>query len=504
MSNELKNQSSWGKGKRVITGLNVGIMVLVAFGIFVAVNYISSRYYFHRDCTFSQEHTLSDKTKQILEKVDALDDSVKIYTLFADPELLLDSQARNKINDLREEYKVYSKNLVFENINPFFESARIKALEKELQELQYDFSINVFDMIFIYQKRIKIVPLSETYKAKPAGFYGPPTEMESFLGEEVIAGAILNIIQSRKTVVYFVEGHGEPALDDFREGYTELDNLIKRENMVIKKINLLGLNKLPADCDILVLAGPQKKVSLEEQNLLNVFLAQGGKVLIALDPMVSSDLEKFLKKWGVRADNNILVDMKNSVNLRGVPVVGFIKTNKYGRNHPILKKMTPEIMTVFPTVRSVEPVPSPGAGLTAVSLVSSLSTAWGETDFDGISRGETPRYQPGRDKKGPVSLAVAVTKRLSDGQEARLVVFGDSEWLRNNYIMIFPRVDLFMNSLRWLARQESLISIEPKKPEDRSIAMHEGKKELILKLVCFLLPVLSVMMGIAVWFIRRK
>ncbi|MCK5578303.1 MAG: hypothetical protein KAI63_02145, partial [Planctomycetes bacterium] len=103
-----------------------------------------------------------------------------------------------------------------------------------------------------------------------------------------------------------------------------------------------------------------------------------------------------------------------------------------------------------------------------------------------------------------VSLAVAVTKRLSDGQEARLVVFGDSEWLRNNYIMIFPRVDLFMNSLRWLARQESLISIEPKKPEDRSIAMHEGKKELILKLVCFLLPVLSVMMGIAVWFIRRK
>ena len=47
--------------------------------------------------------------------------------------------------------------------------------------------------------------------------------------------------------------------------------------------------------------------------------------------------------------------------------------------------------------------------------------------------------------------------------EGRLVVVGDSDWANNRYLGNFYNEDLFLNIVSWLAGEEELISIRPRR-----------------------------------------
>ena len=87
------------------------------------------------------------------------------------------------------------------------------------------------------------------------------------------------------------------------------------------------------------------------------------------------------------------------------------------------------------------------------------------------------------DKKGPVSIAAAVTapcRRTRPSRaprptrrrpETRVVVIGDSDFAANATLGIQGNSDLFMNTIGWLSQQENLISIRPKEADDRRITL---------------------------------
>ena len=94
------------------------------------------------------------------------------------------------------------------------------------------------------------------------------------------------------------------------------------------------------------------------------------------------------------------------------------------------------------------------------------------------------------DKQGPVSIAVAVSaagtratqrKEAEDAEqsrETRVAAIGDSDFAANAALGIQGNRDLFMNTVNWLAQQESLIAIRPKDAADRRLTMtadHDGR-----------------------------
>jgi ABC-type uncharacterized transport system involved in gliding motility auxiliary subunit len=108
------------------------------------------------------------------------------------------------------------------------------------------------------------------------------------------------------------------------------------------------------------------------------------------------------------------------------------------------------------------------------------------------------------DAKGPFSLAVAATKDLSDNKKARLVVFGDSDFASNNAFGLQGNGNLFLNTISWLAQDESFISIRPKNPEDRRLTMTEAQGRLVSYVMLLFLPVGVLVAGVSVWMKRRK
>src|SRR6185295_3137046 len=108
------------------------------------------------------------------------------------------------------------------------------------------------------------------------------------------------------------------------------------------------------------------------------------------------------------------------------------------------------------------------------------------------------------DLKGPVSLAVAATKDLADSKKARLVVVGDSDFASNSVFGLQGNGNLFLNTVSWLAQDESFISIRPKNPEDRRLTMTEAQGRLVSFVMLLFLPVGVLITGISVWMKRRK
>ena len=87
--------------------------------------------------------------------------------------------------------------------------------------------------------------------------------------------------------------------------------------------------------------------------------------------------------------------------------------------------------------------------------------------------------------------------------EARLAVFGDSDFASNSAVGIQGNRDLALNTINWLAQQENLIAIRPREPEDRRITLTADQQARVYWLSLLLLPGFIAGAGIYTWWGRR-
>jgi ABC-type uncharacterized transport system involved in gliding motility auxiliary subunit len=80
---------------------------------------------------------------------------------------------------------------------------------------------------------------------------------------------------------------------------------------------------------------------------------------------------------------------------------------------------------------------------------------------------------------------------------------GSSGWAANRFLDFNGNGDLALNAVNWLASDEDLISIRPKPQEDRRITMTKSQFNYVLATSQFVLPLIVVVAGVAVWWKRR-
>ena len=95
-----------------------------------------------------------------------------------------------------------------------------------------------------------------------------------------------------------------------------------------------------------------------------------------------------------------------------------------------------------------------GRALNGAALLLSSTGLWNE-----VGGSTSPRFDPNLDVRGPFIVGVATSWRgLEAVRPARLVVIGDSDFLRNGALDVNPNNALFaINVVRWLASQDELL-----------------------------------------------
>jgi ABC-type uncharacterized transport system involved in gliding motility auxiliary subunit len=133
-------------------------------------------------------------------------------------------------------------------------------------------------------------------------------------------------------------------------------------------------------------------------------------------------------------------------------------------------------------------------------LIESSAQSWGEADLASNKVG----FDEKTDVRGPITIAAVITKDAPEGKKTRLIVFGDSDFAMNANFGNQGNGNLFVNTVKWLARDENFISIKTKSPSDRALTMTETGGRTVSIILMFLFPAAVLVAGIFVWSKRRK
>ena len=465
-----------GLGRRSARfGINSAASVLFFIGILAFVNYLGAQHVKRVDTTSEKIYSLSDESTKVAQQINQ---DLHIRAFYPGGEYA----PAKEVLDL---FKTKNPRISYEFIDP----DKQPAVAQRYQVTQYGELQNPMSGEAVRYGTLVLEMGDKTERIE---------KQSEGLHEEDITNALLKLVKGEKKTIYFTQGHGEKNIDDSeRSGYSTAKAGLEKENYVIKTVNLAEQAKVPDDASVVVMAGPKTDPFPNEMDSLDAYLNKGGSVYVMVDPSPAPSLSDFMKKWSIDVGNNIVLDASGLGRLFGAgPEIPLVTTYA---NHKITSGMK-GVMTFFPLARSVKPAMNPPAGLSVETLFSSSERSWGETN---MKSGEA-KFDEATDLKGPVSLAVAATKDAANNKKARLVVFGDSDFASNSTYGLQGNGNLFLNTVSWLAQDESFISIRPKNPDDRRLTMTEAQGRLVSYVMLLLLPAGVLITGISVWTKRRK
>ena len=486
------------RGRRFVIGLNVLASLLLAGLVVAMLNYMSYRHHARWDLSSSDYYRLSDKTLGLLS---ALDAEVKVIVFF--------QRSHELYNDVRSVLKEYDYaaakarklKLSIEFVDPDRDLARVREL-KQKYDLK-DMNLIVFESA--NRRRYVEVKSIVDYDYALTGQQTIKKTAAGFRAEELFSSAIQSVTQATWPVVYFLAGHGERDLDDTKpSGYSDLARVMRRDNIEVRPLLLAEQRGIPKDCSAVVVAGPDRRISDAETTLLAKYLERNGRLFFLIDPAVTTGFEKTLETWGVKVQPEVAA---GGPTLTGRELV----VAAYG-DHPITRNLR-KIVTMFYMPRVIEPVAAPAAEgaadkPTVSVLASNTVQGWAEVDLTE----NPPRFTPGVDRAGPVSVAVAAEKggRVVglevEIKPTRLVVLGDSYFVANGAISsgVGGNVDFFMSALNWLVERETLMGIAPKVPGVLRLDMNQKQKRVAYLTIVGLPAAGVALIGLLVWFRRRR
>lgn len=272
-------------------------------------------------------------------------------------------------------------------------------------------------------------------------------------------------------------------------------------------------------------------------------LKSGGSAMVIFAPQVDN-MDDVMKEYGiqVRSDAVAVHEMvKTSDGRQGDAIEEALRypfvfdIRDYG-DHMITRPLRSLASWLVPTL-SVKPLDSKPAGVqvTPIIPIPAEPKSWGETDLQALQELNNFKFDEGTDVAGPIFGGAVAEKELpattqpttaAAGNPAatkrisRLVVIAspmfafdryinepDVDMLRRGLIVSrFPaNLELFSNSVFWLANMESMIAISPAAMEVARIEpMSDGAlKAWRLGGLLIGLPGLVVLAGAMVYFARR-
>jgi ABC-type uncharacterized transport system involved in gliding motility auxiliary subunit len=458
-------------------GAGAAVMALLALGIVVAANAISIRHHVRWDLTEDKRNSVSPQTVQILKTLKAPVNAIAFFRS--------DTPGKKKAEDLLTQYATYSGGKFTWRLE---DTDRAPALARQ-------YGVESYGTVVL--------------EGGPAGQIR--TEKVLDAEEEKLTNAIVKITRSGKRVIYVMKGHGEREIGSTdRAGLSQAKEEMEKANYEVKELFLARDPKIPDDAAIVIVPSPKTDLFPQELAALDAYIAKAGKVFFMAGPFQAPTTVKYLTKYGIAVDEDVVIELNPIGQLFGVgplvPVVGQYEP------HAITKDMG-GVMTLFPLTRSVAPAKALPKGVQASPLAQTSRQSWGETDRNVFQTGKaTPDPN---EKTGPLSVALVATvdaqpdpKAEGDAArkapKARIVVVGTADFASNQFLGAQGNRDFFLNVVSWLAEEEDLISIRAKDPKQNPVVLTAGQSNLVLGLPLLVLPGAVLLCGIVVIMQRRR
>ena len=460
-------------------GASAAVMILLALGIAVFANALSSRHSTRWDFTENRRNTLSPQTVQVLKTLKTPVEAIAFFRT--------DTPGKRTAEDLLAQYASHSGGKF---------TWRLEDTDKA-PGLAREYGVESYGTVVL----------------KGGGPAGPRTEKVLDAEEEKLTNALVKVTRAEKRVVYVLKGHGERELGNSeRAGFSQARDEMNKANYEVKELLLAQQTAVPEDAAVIIVPGPKTDLFPQEIAALDAYIARGGKVFFMATPFQAEGLRAYLEKYGIVLDDDVVIELNPLGQLFGTgPLVPIV--SQYDQ-HPITKDLS-GVMTLFPLTRSMDAAKTPPKGATIQPLAKTSAQSWGETDKSVFTKGEA-KPDPG-EKRGPLAVAIVATvdadakpEARAEGAEpkkpakARIVVVGTADFASNQFLGAQGNRDFFLNVVSWLAEEEDLLSVRPKDTKQNPIVLTSAQSNLVLWLPLAILPGAVVLCGVMVMARRRS
>jgi ABC-type uncharacterized transport system involved in gliding motility auxiliary subunit len=471
----LRERMSSGEARRAGRyGSSAIVGTVVAIAILGMLGFLANRYHKKFDWTESGVHTLSDQSQKVLA---GLETDVDVVALVAK----VDSEP---VRAVLEKYADLSPRFKVEYADPNVRPGLLEEYGITPDELG--------------KGLVRIAIGGDSVKL---------TEID----EEKITNAMVKLTRTGQKIVYFLDGHGEKAIEGeaagARDGFGRAAEALRNENYLARPLLLASTGEVPADADAVIIAGARRPFLPEETKALEAYLEKGGALLVMVDPRVHTDLVAQLASWGVELGDDVVIDRTLALFGRAMSPIA----DRYDPGHEITRSLRDP--TLFHEVRSVKA----GPGFTEIVFTGDAS--WAEKDLALLDAEGKAALDP-TDLNGPVPVGVAgrptvpaaatpdVEPASAEGEtpakkEPRLTVFGDVDFADNEFIEAYSNRNLFVNSVNWLIGDVEAISIRPAQSRASRFQLSADQFRTIRSLSLFVLPQAIAVLGVFTWWSRR-
>ncbi|BAV32954.1 ABC transporter [Sulfuricaulis limicola] len=435
--------------------MNISFVVLFLLAVGL-LQWLAKEYHLQFDWTRMHRHSLAPASVTVTER---LKEPLKI-TAFASQR----GEARRLIQEMVGRYQKYKPDITLEFVDPDTAPERVRQAG-----VQFD-----GELVFEYGDARENLPPSQ-------------------FNEQNFTNALTRLGHRGERWVVFLSGHGERSPDKQANfDFSTWAGQLRSRGFQTRTLSLGEHPRIPDNTTVLVIAGPRTRLLAGEVREIQNYLDRGGNLLWLHDPGLLLGLEPLAESLGIEFHPGVIVD-PTSENITGNAAA--IVVTKYG-SHPVVRSFGEN--TVFPQAAGIS-LRAP-EGWQGSVLMDTRPSSWSETGpLDGPIQ-----FNKGRDIRGPLNLAVALTRTLDNKREQRVIVVGDGDFLANTYLPNGGNLELGMSLTNWLSQDDAFVNIPVKTARDRSLDLSRGGQIAIVAVFLALLPIALIGSGVWIWLRRRK
>jgi ABC-type uncharacterized transport system involved in gliding motility auxiliary subunit len=318
-----------------------------------------------------------------------------------------------------------------------------------------------------------------------------------------------------KPSVGFLQGNGEPAMNEMGQARQELGILYSVEGVTIT-----DSTSIPGHIRSLAIIRPTDSIPPVVFDQLDEYLARGGKLFIAINRVsgdlqngygrgLTTGLESWLRDKGLYINENFIIDQNcvsatmqqkigNAIQISSIAIPYIPRVNRF-TEHPVTQGLEEVIL---PFASTMDFMGDSAVKFTPILFSSELSGTQSTPAYFNFQR----RWTRGDFPLQSQVLGGILEGPLSGDVPGKMVVIGDGDFAVNEKgQQVNPdNISLLVNSIDWLSDDTGLIELRTKGVSSRPIRQMEDSTRTLVKWLNFLLPILLVLIYGMIRYQYRK
>lgn len=477
-SGSIKKSFQTGQFK---SGAYSSVVTVLVIALVIVLNLVVGKLDLSTDLSKGNLFTLSKETKKILKN------SRKDITFY----YMVSSGSENEyIENVLKQYKKASKHISIKKVDPVANPAFASKYD-----ITDDVSSNDVIVAVDADKTAKLVSGSEMYYSEQdySGSYSSSSNSNYYLDAEgQLTSAIQNVLSGSTTKMYVATGHSEVALPD------TLTKAFAKMNVETADLELLTAEKIPDDCNILMINGPTSDLADNEKKIVLDYLKAGGNAIINLSYTTEkmTNLEEVLEYYGIQSKQGIICETSGKYYCYPnfiVPELGTDASEMLGDLQGYIIMPNAVGMNVMSEIRS---------SLTMKQLLKTSDSSYLKVDpSSGSSEKENG------DVAGPFYAGISATEKLDNDKETKIVAYASASTFGEKYASSgqLENTSLLKSAVNsMLTTKEDKVAIDAKSLGVSSVSLTPVMQLVWAAVLIILLPLACLLCGFVIWMMRRK